>query len=193
MSILTYDEPVPLVNSSAIENVMVDLETMGTGVDSAIVAIGAVEFCSTTSVLGRTFYHTISLESSVQDGGIIDAATVLWWLNQENPARQEISRNGEPIRQILHAFTAWLQPCGSNVKIWGNGATFDNVVLAQAYRRAKLKLPWTYANDRCYRTLKALYPNVAKTRMGTHHNALDDAATQAQHAISILRAIREQK
>ena len=172
-------------------DVMVDLETMGTGGDSAIVAIGAVEFSSATFTLGRTFYRTISLESAVQDGGKIDAATVLWWLCQSDSARQEITRGGEPSQQVLHAFTTWLQECGDDVNIWGNGAAFDNVVLAQTYRRAGLALPWKYKNDRCYRTLKALYPDVEAVRTGTHHNALDDAITQAQHALAILRKIKE--
>jgi hypothetical protein len=74
-------------------------------------------------------------------------------------------------------------------KIWGNGASFDNAILAELYRVAKHPSPWEYWNDRCYRTLKNLYKQVVPPpeRKGTHHNALDDAVFQAEHAVSILK------
>jgi exodeoxyribonuclease VIII len=61
-------------------NVMVDLETMGNGPAAAIVAIGAVEFDPDTGQLGREFYREVDLEDSAFRGGVIDASTVLWWM-----------------------------------------------------------------------------------------------------------------
>jgi len=73
-----------------------------------------------------------------------------------------------------------------NVRVWGNGAAFDNVILASAYRQANITQPWLFWNDRCYRTVKALSPAVTMQRNGTHHNALDDAESQARHLIDML-------
>lgn len=59
-------------------------------------------------------------------------------------------------------------------------------MLASAYRRDGSKTPWRYTNDRCYRTIKSLYPHIPMERTGTHHNAADDAASQAAHLIAIM-------
>lgn len=57
-------------------------------------------------------------------------------------------------------------------------------------RAAGLEQPWAFWNDRCYRTLKAR-SELKIARTGTHHNALDDAKSQALHLITIWRAERE--
>jgi len=48
--------------------VMLDLETMGQGPDAAIVAIGAVAFDPVTHWLGDPFYRLVDLESAVVTG-----------------------------------------------------------------------------------------------------------------------------
>ena len=73
----------------------------------------------------------------------------------------------------------------------GNGADFDLPILAAAYAAVGLSVPWKPYNGRCYRTLKNLAPVVKLARPGTHHNALDDARTQAVHAIKLMRHISE--
>lgn len=79
------------------------------------------------------------------------------------------------------------------VRIWGNGADFDNVILASVYKRIGMEQPWLYRNNRCYRTLKALHPEIPIERVGTHHNAVDDAESQARHLLAIMRSINQQK
>lgn len=169
-------------------DVMLDLETMGNGPNAAIVAIGAVEFDPTTRSLGRRFYQVADLETSVRGGGEIDASTVMWWLRQSDEARKDISGEGQPLQQVLVAFGTWLAALADDVKVWGNGAGFDNVILSQAYRRADLTVPWPHWNDRCYRTMKAMRPDVKMERVGVHHNAINDAESQALHLMAILAA-----
>ena len=166
---------------------MLDLETMGNGPDAAIVAIGAVEFDIQTRTMDRQFYAVVSLESAVAAGGIMDPATVIWWLQQSDDARKLFKEKGQTISAALTDFAAWLAQTGQvdDLKIWGNGAAFDNVILSSAYRRSGIPLPWQFRNDRCYRTIKGLYKHVKMQRQGTHHNALDDAISQAQHLIDI--------
>jgi len=83
--------------------------------------------------------------------------------------------------------SAWF-PAGAT--LWGNGSTFDNVILSNAYRAIGVKQPWDFWNDRCYRTLKSLYPHVKLERSGVAHNALDDAKSQAMHAVRIINATK---
>ena len=176
--------------------VMLDLETMGNGPESAIVAIGAVEFDTQTRALGRQFYAVVDLDSAVKSGGKMDASTVLWWLKQSDDARKLFAEKGKAFNEALTDFATWLNQCGAvdDLKIWGNGAGFDNVILSSAYRRAGIQLPWQYRNDRCYRTLKGLYKEIKMgPRCGVHHNALDDSISQALHLLEIFKEIGVQK
>ena len=171
-------------------NLMVDLETMGKSSSAAIIAIGAVQFDPIEGTLGKEFYATIDLESSMASGGLADASTILWWMRQGDAARSEFAREGRELLPVLREFANFIDVLRSNghdVGIWGNGAAFDNVILANAYANAHLPLPWKHWEDRCYRTVAALHPDIPRPRFGVHHNALDDAKTQAHHLMQILK------
>lgn len=168
------------------KNVMVDLETLGNGSNAVIIAIGAVEF-DTESGLGRVFYANIDPQSCVNAGLVMDVSTVMWWMKQSDQARAAFDKPSTTLTEALKAFFEWYP---EDANMWGNGATFDNVILSNAYKATGLNRPWPYWADRCYRTLKALHPDIAAARTGTHHNALDDATTQATHAIQILKAMK---
>lgn len=166
---------------------MLDLETMGNGPNAAIVAIGAVEFEPEIFLLGREFYRVVDLASSVELGGEIDASAVQWWLGRSDEARAAIRQSPQiHIKPALVQFAEWLSHCSADIQLWGNGAAFDNVILAQAYKRAGLEVPWKFWNDRCYRTLAALHPDTPPGHgEGTAHHALDDARTQAKHLLRL--------
>lgn len=165
------------------KDVMLDLETMGNGNNAAIIAIGAVEFDLENALIGRKFYAQVNLESAVKEGGIIDASTVLWWMKQSDAARKEFENAGIPVIHALAAFSQWF-PEGANV--WGNGATFDNVILRNTYTRLDWTTPWSFRQDRCFRTVRALHPLAVIPNVGTAHNAVNDAEYQARYLIKIL-------
>lgn len=164
---------------------MLDLETMGNGNRAAIIAIGAVIFDS-QNVEQEGFYAQVSLDSSVRQGMEMDTSTILWWLQQSEEARAAFKNNDNAmsLSTVLNDFAIWLEKFG-DVQMWGNGAAFDNTILSAAYRKCGQKQPWPFWNDRCYRTFKAMFPDVKASRFGTHHNAIDDARTQAWHLIEI--------
>lgn len=175
------------------QDVMLDLETMGNGPQAAIIAIGAAEFDIPTQQVGDRFYMAVDLESAVALGGVMDASTVLWWLKQSAAARAAFDRRGDHLAVALQQFAGWMENRAprDDVRVWGNGAAFDNVILASAYRRNGTPQPWQFRNDRCYRTVKAQHPTVKMQRNGTHHNAVDDAESQARHLIAMLTANAE--
>lgn len=174
-------------------NIMLDLETMGNGPQAAIIAIGAVAFDPETKTLGPEFYRTVDLQSSVDCGGVMDPSTVMWWMQQGDEARAAFTRPGQHIIGALIDFKDYVQelPDPEKVKVWGNGAAFDNVILASAYRRQQMHPPWEFRNDRCFRTMRDLAPpDLDFKRIGTYHNALDDAKSQAVYLMDILEALR---
>lgn len=163
-------------------HIMVDLETLGNGSNSVIVSIGAARF-DTTGITDE-FYTVVDPQSCADYRLRVDVSTVMWWLKQSEGARAAITKPGLSLPVALGEFSNWV---GRDAQIWGNGATFDNVILGNAYKACSLRQPWKFTNDRCYRTLKNLYPQIgADDRSGVYHNALDDARYQAAHAIKIL-------
>ncbi|MGH8433688.1 MAG: 3'-5' exonuclease [Pseudomonas sp.] len=172
---------------------VLDLETMGKGPRAAIVAIGCVEVYN--GAPGGEFYQRVDLENALNYGGEADASTIQWWLRQGAEARVEIdgSQGGESIWNALGALRAFM---GSNahlneILVWGNGATFDNVILSSAYSAAGTERPWAYWNDRDLRTLLALYPAAKQIPFeGTKHHALHDARHEARQLVRALELHR---
>jgi len=166
-------------------HVMIDLETMGTRPNAPIIAIGAVMFDGTKA--HDEFYVNVDLASAVDDShAVVDPKTVLWWMDQSGEARSSLREDKKEILTALYEFREWLKPVKPE-GVWGNGASFDNVILSETYKRMGLEPPWPFWTDRCYRTMKNMYPQVEMERVGTHHNALDDAMSQANHLIKIWR------
>mgnify|MGYP003109277607 CR=1 FL=1 len=164
-------------------HVMIDLETMGTKPGSAIIAIGAVAF-DKHGIVGD-FYQVIDLRLTVAAGLTIDPDTVLWWMKQSDAARAEFERPGDSLYNALHLFKEFYHKMEGK-ELWGNGSDFDNVLLASAYHAVEFVPLWKFWDNRCYRTLKNLYPTVKHERTGTHHNALEDARYQAEHLLKIV-------
>lgn len=164
-------------------NIMLDLETLGNKPGAVIVAIGAVRFGR--GQLGTEFYMRISATDAVGEGLTLDADTVLWWMKQSDAARAELNKPAEYLTTALQEFHSFCEPSKDAI-VWGNGSDFDNVILAAAYQTVDYKLPWQFWNNRCYRTVKNLHPNVPMTRTGTAHNALEDAKSQALHLMQML-------
>lgn len=172
-------------------HVVIDLETMGTSPAAPIIALGAV-FLAPQGGLGMgEFYQPIDLASSIAAGSDpISPSTVAWWLKQSAEARQALE-GGIPLTAALQSFSRWFKSLGPVVGVWGNGSDFDNVLLTSAYRYTGLECPWQYHQNRCYRTLKNLLPNIPRPDFGgqVQHNALHDARVEGQHLLQLLRAL----
>lgn len=162
---------------------MCDLETMGLQDNAAIVSIGVVEFSETE--LGRNFYVNVSLESCTAVGLVTSASTIDWWSKQEQSAIAAWQENPGQLVDALSELNRYLEKATGglgSVRLWGNGAGFDNVLLKNAYQAVGADEPWKYYNNRCYRTMAGMFPlapDEMPARVGTYHNALDDAITQA--------------
>lgn len=160
------------------KNVMLDLETLGNKPGCVIVAIGAVRFGG--GHLFEEFYMRVCAKDAAGEGLKLDVETVLWWMKQSDAARAELNRPGEYLTTALQEFDRFCEPVKDAI-VWGNGSDFDNAILAAAYDVVGYEVPWKFWNNRCYRTLKNLRPEIALERMGTAHNALEDAKSQALH------------
>lgn len=176
-------------------HLMIDLETMGKKANAPIVSIGAVFFNPATGSTGGEFYVSVSLESSMLFGGNPDAETIIWWLKQSPEARSAITMNDAltlvDALELLSDFISENSDVGSDVQVWGNGASFDNVILRSSYDRAEIECPWKYWNDRDVCTMVLLGkefgfdPKHVMPFDGVAHNALADARHQVKYVSAI--------
>jgi hypothetical protein len=160
------------------EHVMLDLETFGTGNNAAIASIGAVKF-NADEILDE-FHVGVDVESCTNLGLKMDASTVMWWLDPERAEARAalLALERVDLASALLGFSEWF---GDEKPLWGNGSTFDNIILRSAYTAAGMVYPAKFWNDQCYRTVKYRYPGIEMVREGTHHDACDDARSQAKH------------
>ncbi len=175
---------------------VVDLETMGTGPKAAIVSIGCVRV--EQGQIAVPFYERVDLQSSIAAGGEVDASTMQWWLQQSAEARAEVngSLGALDLNTALHLLAQFMadgRATPDKILVWGNGSSFDNVILRSAFERSWGKAPWQFWNDRDMRTLLAIFPEAKKAVdfVGTKHHALDDALHEARQlclALALMKA-----
>lgn len=175
-------------------DISIDLETLSTRHDAAILSIGATQFDRNTGEIGDKFYREVCIDSAIENGHV-SGSTLSWWMQQSERARE------------LFAETRWKLSLGGALndlqvfverrpaaKVWGNGATFDITILEQAYAKSGRSAPWEYWNIRDLRTLVDAaeangFDKASIPFEGTAHNALDDAVHQAKIASAAWRAV----
>lgn len=176
-----------------LDDVMLDFETASTASNGAILSIGAVRFSLEGEMDDMAFYGSISLESNLELGRIVDEDTLRWWMRQAPQAQVVWHEPKEHIASVFQAFNEWLGTHGSmdNRRMWSNGADFDLPMAASVYRQLGLPTPWHFWNNRCFRTFKTLpgAQRVKRPDVGVKHNALDDAIAQVKHAQAIHKAL----
>lgn len=173
------------------KHIMCDLETLDTVPTAQVLSIGAVRFDPNTGEIGEKFHKIIDLQSQHDNGRTTSESTKRWWAQQSEEARSIFTAPKEKTVIALADFYDFVAKGGCD-GFWGNGATFDNVIMDSLYGTFGLKPPWPFWAHRCYRTIKVLHTNAFPTSYlppfrGTKHNALADAEYQAQCLIVMAR------
>lgn len=163
------------------DDISLDIETLGIQPGCVILSIGACEF--NREQIGKLFHAHIDVEDSVRRGATMDARTVLWWLGQSKQAQEAI------LSTSTHMFEAALMDLEEafsweNKRIWCKGASFDFPILRSAYKTVDMVPPWPYYNEMDLRTVKRLLTkddwNSCKVAPDLPHDALEDALAQAR-------------
>ena len=168
-------------------HLMLDTETLSTDPRAVVLSIGAVLFDETT--VHRMFYREVEVDPQLRGGRHVMASTLSWWVEQSDAAKRVFSdaEHKQPLVTVLQELNLFVGSEAPTVLAWANGAGFDLPILTTAYNDAGLPAPWRFHNERCFRTMKNLYPQVRGERRGVGHNALDDARNQAAQLVEILK------
>jgi len=155
-------------------DLMIDIETVGTGPEACILTIAAQSFDPFVRGYNpQQYYARIDIESQTDRN--IEQGTIDWWANQPTAAREEAFAEQDriPLKQSLEELgrVIW-----HSKRIWANGPTFDMNILEHAYKSFGLALPWQYYLVRDARTVYGLCPNLNK--YPASHHALEDCRRQ---------------
>jgi hypothetical protein len=172
---------------------MLDLETLSTQPDAVVLSIGMVAFTSRSNDIINSFYQRVSLDDQISRGATVDASTLDWWAAQPDEARTEALSGGSDrcspwdAMARLTGFFDEQRPAAADLRVWANAPSFDCVILRRMASRANQHpIPWTYREERCYRTIRENYPSSEPSaRTNCAHRAIDDAMFQARHLMAI--------
>lgn len=173
-------------------DVVVDLETMGTGNDAQVISIGAIRMrldgrddLETIREPARCFYRVLDRVDQMRRGRVINADTQKWWDSQSEEARAVLGETGHDPATVLEDFSEY---CNGAKRMWGNGNMFDNAILRSLFSDYEVAYPFNFWSDLDMRTLTYLWNKLTgwvsngkrpDIRVGVEHNALDDAQSEA--------------
>lgn len=162
-------------------NLMLDIETLGTDEDAIVISIGAVFFNPRTGELGGEFYHKLSFQDQIDLGRRPTQGAIEFWLNQSKEAQAVFSEEGLGTEQALKKFREFVLENSEEGKCkpWGNGPSFDITIMETLFKDFRVEFPWRFWNVRCLRTFKEyIYKGTDLEREGIYHHALDDCKHQ---------------
>lgn len=175
------------------KSVMLDLETLSTRPDAAILSFGLVEFTEQGVV------NSVGMALRMDEvTGHIDPRTVAWWMNQ-NEAARNFSFGGEYTRTTVAAtLSEWL----ANVdELWANDPDADVVWLRSWWDRLPSQFGRFPVSYRACRSVRTIYAEAKRLSIQyghicgnghVAHNPVDDAALQARAVIFIRNEIARQ-
>jgi len=161
-------------------DVMIDMETLGTDPDSVILTIGAVRFDPKgDGVVERLELRPTIEDQTEQHNRTINPDTLRWWGEQSEEAIDEAMGDRDRI-SFKDTMDKLYKFCWNRRAVWSNGAGFDIVVAENAFRQLDMRIPWPFYTIRDTRTIYDMC-NVS-LKDGAHrtsHKAVEDAEHQA--------------
>jgi len=160
---------------------MLDLESLGTKPNAAVLTLGAVKFNPYTDEdPTQALYVKFDVDEQIALGRFVDEGTLRWWSHQSAEVREEALSEGDRLscNAALDQLNKFL--VGAD-EIWAQGPVFDIPMLESLMRDLKRPIPWHYWQIRDSRTIFKLVGD-PRREMDTPdlHNALADAYNQAK-------------
>lgn len=170
-------------------DIVIDLETMGTGPDAIIVSIGALIFNRADAPGTIIDSFEVKLDVENQPGRVCDPGTMLWWMKASmKDARQAAFTTREPRVRLglaLKQLDEFIDKYDLG-EMWGCSPSFDMNILQHAYRQHKVDIPMPFWKWSCIRTIESFFygkntrkPGGDNWLDGTAHDALDDCKMEA--------------
>lgn len=166
---------------------MVDIETLATCPNAAIIQIGGCKFDPDSDLITEEFCINVDPQSSKRAGLVIDPDTIEWWKKQDKEVIKSLQTNQVELSDALNEVYDWYKK--EDDVIWSWGSSFDAPVLEHAYIACFLRMPWKYWKFQCARTIAKVF-SIDKDGGAGSHNAQYDAVDQAKVIQKFYAALR---
>lgn len=171
-------------------DLMIDIETLGTGGNSHVLSIGLVWFDINhpdESLIELPIIYPVMDQPRSQ----IDGETVQWWMKQGVEAKEVFAYALE--RDSLSDAAAEVANAVDKAsRVWAKDPDFDCVILDNFVRNYLNKgIKWPFWKNRSVRTMLDVYPQAKQLPFeGVEHNALADAVHQAKQMQSVFTYLK---
>lgn len=175
-------------------HLMTDIETLDTKETGIILSVAMMSFDPTKGMDTATnrpkAYHVelntnLSIEAQERTGRTMSASTVQWWMQQDAAAQAAAFPPMQSTTGLLVQATKIFSIVRQADHLWANDPDFDYAFLrnfVEQEHRGIYPIRWPFWKHRSYRTINAFAPpefDKNECAVGTTHNALDDAISQA--------------
>lgn len=181
-------------------DLMLDLETLGRKPGCGITEIGWCCFSTKEFKTSNAFGHLIPVEQSLLYGFDTDKETVRWWLEQQKGFPTLVNERARiTFPQVLSDTASQLNELwfAGVTKLWSKPSLFDIPILNAAYDKLGVERPIILREDNwhnwnCSLSVKAAYRPFGIASSDTYtlvkkaHRAQEDAKDQAQVMSSIM-------
>ena len=175
-----------------LSDIMIDLETLATSPNAAVLTIGAVKFDPFGDELSdpscEKFYIKVDIDSCDELELDVSEDTVNWWSKQSKEAQDEAFSTDNRIH-VREAFNQLYKFCWGAKRVWSHGAAFDVVICENIFRKLNKAVPWSFWEIRDTRTLFDLGIDPQRPPVLKHH-ALEDAWNQAVGVQKVFQRLR---
>lgn len=163
-------------------HMVLDLETLDTKSSAVVTAIG-ISVCSQSYRPDNSAWSFLPrVQDQMDRGRTVSWGTTIFWLTQDDSARLALCV-GDTVREPvwdIYEHIEYLWKYFECKRIWGNGSTFDVIILESLFHTYGITPPWEFRQIRDMRTLAELKPDVLRTNPVHAHQAQWDALAQAQ-------------
>lgn len=190
---------------SGFNHAMIDLETYSTKANAVIACVGVVVFNRKEGIISCSSLPMVHIDDAgvLEEHLHVDAKTMDWWKTLPVSAHYQYgfrvvgSEEKSTMSSSSYLFKVIAQMSSQlrrlrdmfidhNVKwVWGNGASFDLTILRETHTVLGEKAPWSYKDERCWRTMKdIMFKHDELEFEGTPHIAVDDARHQVKRLLA---------
>ena len=180
------------------DTVILDIETLGSVNNSAILSVGMVavdskEDYTFDELIKDGYYAKLDVKSQVEAGRKIHQDTLDWWATQGSEAQHILKPSEDDMihTELCGSMISWLKKQGVNIskaKYYSRGSHFDFGILHDLFRITlgidTNNLPWKYYNIHDSKTVvltllgKDMWEIEPKPTGFIHHNSLHDSARE---------------
>jgi DNA polymerase III epsilon subunit-like protein len=175
-----------------LSDIMIDLETLATSPNAAVLTIGVVKFDPFNSDIDNPtcekLYIKVDLDSCDELKLEVNDDTIAWWGQQSKEAQDE-AFSPEGRVHIREAFNQLYKFCWGAKRVWSHGASFDTVICENIFRKLNKACPWKFWEVRCTRTLFDIGIDPQRPPVLKHH-ALEDAWNQTIGVQNVFQRLR---